>query len=610
MKKKRFFIKNVFSEIELINNRIRLSITIITLLLLILLARLVYLSVFEHHYYVDLLQKDQYKLLAVAPNRGLIFDRNGVVLAENIPIFSLYITPDKTTHLEKSLDAINRIIPLTPDEREAFLKQIKLHYKTDDVPLIVNLTEEQRAKFAVNEYQFPEASVKADLLRYYPKGAAFEDIVGYVGRINEADINTINKINYQASNFIGKTGVEKYYESSLHGTVGYRKEEINAFGKIIKQIGMNPPKSGSNLYLTIDSKLQSAAYQAFGNNPGALVAIDPNTGQVLALVSHPGFDPNLFVNGLSEQQYQALIKNPDMPLFNRALRGLYPMASTIKPFFALAALSEHLISPAFILDDPGYFKLSNSNHIFHDWVKGGHGNIDISRAILVSCDTFFYYLANLVGIERMDATLKAFGFGETPNINLPDALGGTVPSPEWKLKTTGQAWYPGDTLITGIGQGFIQATPLQLADGVAALALHGKRIQPNVLLKIANNENQTQFIPPKSLGNVPYQDPIAWQIVINAMKNVIRDPEGTGFRFGRDTAYVAAGKTGTAQVISRASARAFNVIPKDLQNDSLFIVFAPVEHPRIAIAVIAEHSVDAPAIARKVIDAFLKGDST
>ena len=599
-------LKNFSSEITLISNRIRFSILLISVLLIILLFRLLYLSVIEHTYYLDLLQKNQYKLVAIPPDRGLIFDRHGVILAENKPVFSLAITPEKTKNLEQTLTAINKILPLTTDERDAFWKQLKLHYKTDAIPLVVNLNEEQLAKFSVNQYQFPEATLQANLLRYYPQGALFEDVVGFVGRINETDINTIDKINYQASNFIGKTGVEQYYETSLHGKIGYQKIQMNAFGKLIKQLDVTPPISGDNLYLTLDSKLQTVAYQALQGSSGALVAIDPNTGEVLALVSHPGFDPNLFVNGLSEKHYQTLLQDPRRPLVNRALRGLYPFGSTVKPFYAIAALNDHLVTADFTLPDPGYFILPNSRHVFHDHLKDGHGNIDISRAIWVSCDTFFYYLANLMGIDKMDATLTDFGFGEAPPIDLVNALAGNLPSPSWKMHTFKEPWYPGDTVITGIGQGSLEVTPLQLADGVSAIAMRGQRFKPTVLLKTTDAAQHTQFIAPQPLPAAPFNDPLAWKTVINAMANVITNDEGTGFRFGRDAPYTAAGKTGTAQVISLTHTREFAVVPENLRDDSLFIVFAPIDHPKIAVAVVAEHSKQAPAIARQVIDAYMQ----
>lgn len=604
--KKRLAFKNVSSEIKRINRRIVTCVFLIFALLLLLCIRLLTLSSFEHRYYAAQLEHNQYKKIPIAPARGLIYDRDGTLLAKNIPVFSLDIIPAKTKNLTKTLTDISRIIQITPTEKKEFYKQLKFHYKTDEIPLKMALTANERSKFSVQEYRFPATVIKARLLREYPLKNVFESVVGYVGRINQSDLQSINQKNYVATNYIGKTGIEKIYEKILHGKIGYKIVKTNALGKIIKTIKIIKPTPGKNLYLTLDGKLQETAYHAFSHNTGSAVALDPNNGQVLALVSHPGFNPNLFVNGISEKHYYLLTKNPDKPLFNRALHGLYPMASTVKPFLALAALNDKLITKNLTIFDPGYFKFKNSHHYFHDWLRGGHGYLNVSRAIWVSCDTFFYRLANLMGIARIDRTLHAFGFGKKPKIDLPNTLAGNVPSPAWKEKVFGKPWYPGDTVITGIGQGSMQVTPLQLADAVSIFALRGKRFQPNLLLKTESpNNHNMQFNTKKLAETVPFNNADDWKTIISAMQNVIINPEGTGFRFGRHPAYTVAAKTGTAQVISRKHTSVFTVIPKKLRDHSLFMGFAPIQQPKIALSVIAENTRQAPAIARKIMDKYL-----
>lgn len=600
---KRSVFKNIVSEIALISSRIKLAFILIILLLMLVIIRLLVLTSFEHTYYLQQLQNNAIRLLPIAPRRGLIFDRHGVLLAENKPVYSLDIQPDKSKNITQLIAQLQKLINITDEQIKTFHKQLKFHHRSDKIPLVLALNKHQQAIIAVNQYRLPGVSITARFIRYYPHAKAFASVLGYVGRINSKELANMNIDNYRATQFIGKNGVELYFEKQLHGTVGYQKILVNAMGHPVKTLGIIKPISGKNLYLTLDSKVQLAAYRAFAKDNGSAVAINPNNGNVIALVSHPGFNANLFVMGISTKKYQSLLHDPNQPLFNRALRGLYPMASTIKPFLALGALDDNLIDADLTIDDPGYFKLKNSTHIFHDWKHGGHGIIDLARAITVSCDTFFYNLANIVGINKIDKILQPYGIGQAPQINLPYALSGTLPSRAWKMKHIGKPWYIGDTIISGIGQGYFQVSPLQLANATAALANGNTLYRPNVLLKM-ENQTKTEKQAAAVINQLAPENLAARNLVIHAMQQVINSSDGTGYRFGRNAPFTAAGKTGTAQVISLHKFNQYRVVPKNLRNHSLFIVFSPIEHPQIAVAVIAEHSKQAPAIARKIIDAY------
>ncbi|MEM1243463.1 MAG: penicillin-binding protein 2 [Pseudomonadota bacterium] len=580
-----------------------LTLTLIVLFfILVLLARLFYLQISEHHRYVTLSKQNQIAVIPIAPARGLIFDRNGILLAKNKPVFSLDIIPYKVKHLKKTLAALKKIVPLSRDEVAEFYKTLRQKRAFDPVPLKYNLSQTEMAEFAVNQWRFPGVMINAHLLRYYPYNGEFAHVLGYMGRIDAKELAQLSQSNYSATNYIGKTGIEKYYEKLLHGQVGYQQVEIDAAGHIVRVLKRKPPVSGANLYLTIDSKLEQVAEKALGNNRGAVVAIQPNTGQILAMVSSPTYNPNLFVSGISSKAYQALKNSPNKPLYNRAIRGLFAIGSTIKPFISLEALAEHVITPQTTIFDPGYFIYAH--HIYHDWRKGGHGYVNVTKAIIVSCDTFFYRLAVHLGINNIDKVLAAFGFGQPTGVDLNDELPGVLPSPSWKMHHIGHPWYTGDTINTDVGQGFFLATPLQIANAVATLATHGIRHQPTLLMQLQYPHGIMQIQQSKAYPqiNFPQAD---WRIVINAMQKVITSKEGTGFRFGRNTPYTVAAKTGTAQVYTATYRYQDQDLPENLRDNSLFIAFAPINHPRIAIAVIDEHSELAPVVARKVIDYYL-----
>ncbi|MDR3491939.1 MAG: penicillin-binding protein 2 [Gammaproteobacteria bacterium] len=604
-------IKNHIQEIQLINQRCIAVLLVMIILVLFLILRLGYLQLSKHLLYNTLSQQNSLDLIPIEPTRGLIYDRNGVLLAENIPVFSLDIIPYKVENLPTALAEIGKIIPLNDTDIVQLQKQLKQHRRFDEIPLKLKLSEEEVAKFAENLYRFPGFVIKARLIRHYPFDASLSHVLGYVGRINIDELDDIDTTNYSATNYIGKLGIEKYYEDDLHGKVGYEQVENDASGEPVRVLNQIAPQGGKNLYLTLDSKLQFAAEKALEGMRGAVVAIQPKTGEVLALVSQPSYDPNAFVSGISTQNFQTLQDSPDRPLYNRALRGLYPLASTIKPFIALEGLNSGITNPSFTLFDPGWYQLKNSEHLFHDWRHHGHGNVNLNRAITCSCDTYFYDLASKLGIQRIDNVLTEFGFGELSGIDLDEELPGIIASPVWKKKEKHLPWYPGDTVLSGIGQGYMQATPLQLAVGIATLANRGQHFIPHLILK-QQQQNKTYLQQQATLNNsIELTDKNYWNVIITAMQNVITSSEGTGYHHFGHTLYTVAAKTGTAQVYTKKRNEADEDIndqfklPEKLRDHSLFIAFAPVEDPKIAIAVVVENSKLASGVARKIMDYYL-----
>lgn len=608
MPKRLAFFKDPHTERKLFKNRLVVISLVIIFLTGMLLARLAYLQLNQHRLYTTLARQNLLNLLPADPNRGLIFDRNGVLLAENIPVFNLVVTPNRVTNISTTLNELMKIIPISAEDLQQFYKQLSLKRRFAALVLHNKLTEEEVARFAVQQYRFPGVSIQTQMIRHYPLGASFAHVIGYVGRINAKELAEVDPGNYSATNFIGKTGIEKSYETLLHGIVGSQQAETDANGKIIRILDNTPAVSGNNLYLTIDSKLQLAVEKIIGDQRGAIVAIDPNNGEVLAFVSNPSYDPNAFVTGISKKDYQELANNPDQPLYNRVLKGRYPPGSTVKPFIALEGLASGIVAPDFTLYDPGWFQLKNSSHLFRDAVRTGHGSVNLARAIQVSCDTYFYSLATKLGIDRIDDILTRFGFGQPTRIDLAEEATGLVPSPTWKLKTQNKSWYAGDTVITGIGQGFLLTTPLQLARATAALAMHGQPFQPHLLLKSVGSRNQVKLPYLKPLPPIPLASK-DWELVVKAMGNVAKAPGGTAYKFFYNVPYTLAGKTGTAQVFSlkKNQQDKANILPEKLRDNSLFIAFAPLEKPRIALAVELQHSTTAAAsLARQVLDTYLR----
>lgn len=434
MTKKHSTLKNAHQERDFFRRRLIFVALMVCILAGLLITRLVYLQVIDHQLYTTLARQNQLNLIPIEPNRGLIYDRNGVLLAENKPVYDLVVTPSLVPNLTDTINNLKKLIPVSDEDLQNFYKQLKLHRKFQPVPLRSKLTEEEVARLSVNGFRFPGVKVKAQMIRYYPLGEAFAEIVGYVSRINAQELESVDPTNYSVTNFIGKTGVEKYYETLLHGTVGNQQVETNASGQVIRALKRIPPISGADLYLTIDSRLQIAIEQAMGKLTGAVVAIDPRTGEILAFVSNPSFNPNLFTTGISKTAYEALQKQEGQPLYNRALSGQYAPGSTIKPYIALEGLQSDTVSSDFTISDPGWFMLPDNSRVYHDWKKEGHGRVDISKAIQQSCDTYFFTLGSKMGISLIDNVLNHFGFGKPTGVDLNDESPGLLPSPEWKKR--------------------------------------------------------------------------------------------------------------------------------------------------------------------------------
>ena len=595
-------IKDHHQEIRLFIRRLVIVAFLVAALAGLLLSRLMYLQIEEHQKYTTLSEQNQLSLLPIAPKRGLIYDRHGILVAQNVPVFSLEIAPEKIKNLQDTLQGLQNLIPISNEELERFHKQMKQRRKFEAVPLKFKLNDEELALFYVNQHLYPGVTVEAHLLRYYPLGEMLVDVLGYVGRINEKELKNLDPSIYSGTQFIGKLGIERSYEEILLGKVGYQQAETDASGKILRILDRQSPTPGNDLYLTIDTKLQIACKEFLDEKRGAIVAIDPNNGEVLAMTSNPGYDPNLFVKGMNNGIYQALQHSSDRPLFNRALRGQYAMASTIKPFLALGALAEGVTDTKRKILDNGVFMIPNLRHQYRDWKKDGHGWTNLHKAIVISCDIYFYDLAYKMGINRINKILRSFAFGDKTGIDLVEELPGLVPNPKWKMATQGYHWFPGDTVLSGIGQGYMLTTPLQLATAVSGMAMHGHYYHPHLLLKQETPDKRIIPFEP-----VPFPEIVAspkdWEVVHSGMRDVIRWGTARG-RFGV-APFTAAGKTGTAQLYRNKDVKKKD-IPEHLRDNTLFIVFAPIESPEIAVAVIVENEHSAPVIARKVLDKFFE----
>lgn len=600
-------LKNHPQETQLFNSRVLRVGLCMGFLILLLLLRLCYLQWLEHRFYSTLSLQNILNVVPIAPKRGLLFDRNGVCIANNQVGSVLTIIPDKTQNLTASLQQLKTIVDLNDLEIQHFYRIRNQYHPFQPIPLKMHLSEQEAARFYVNQFQFPGFYIETQMQRIYPQGTYFSHVVGYVGRINSHENKALTAQNYTSGDSIGKIGIEKFYEPLLRGQMGFQQVEINANGHIIRSLKQTPAISGTNLILTLDSHLQMVAEEAFGEDTGALVALDPNNGDVLAMVSHPTYDANAFAAGISTAAYQALVQSEAHPLYDRALRGLFAPGSTIKPFVAIGALDEGVIDANYTIHDPGWFQVPDTTHRFKDWLHQGHGTVNVTRAITVSCDTFFYNLANLMGIKRLDDTLARFGFDAKTGLDTTGELSGLIPTPAWKRHAHGQSWFTGDTVITAIGQGFLLVTPLQLAVATGMIAMQGKRYTPHLIKAMQMADGQLQTVPPELQTTLHLQHPEIWPLITHAMEQVIVSPEGTGGHlFGRHPSYTVAAKSGTAQMFGlRGNEDQVETnIPRQLRDNHLFIAFAPIDHPRIALAVAVEHNNSASKIARKVLDYY------
>jgi penicillin-binding protein 2 len=613
---KRVQLKDDYLEFHLIRRRLVVSAVVVLVLLATLLIRLYVLQVVDYEHFATLSDSNRVRIRALPPARGLIFDRNGVVIAKNLPAYRLEIIREQVDDIEDTLARLRQYVDYSEQDLKRYRESSKRRRRFESIPLRLNLNDDEVARLAVNLHQFRGVEINARLARNYPLQGIGVHALGYVSRLDLDDLSQVDEINYAGTSHIGKLGVERFYEKELHGTVGVQQVEVNAKGRTLRVLNETPPVPGNNLHLTIDSKLQSVAEKAFGDYTGSVVAIDPNNGELLALVSMPTFDPNLFVNGISVKDYSGLRDSPRRPLFNRALSGEYPPGSTIKPFYGLAGLETGTVSKNKKLVCGGYYLLPNEERRYRDWKKEGHGLVDLQDAITQSCDVYFYELSYQMGIDRISTFMTQFGFGKKTGIDSPGEKSGLMPSREWKRATQSMPWFPGETLITGIGQGAFLVTPLQLANSTAALSKKGQRFRPHLVRAIESTDTQEILdLPRPEAEQYTLIREGNWQHILKSMKNVVHGVRGTAYPISWTMKYKTAGKTGTAQVYGVAQDEEYDeeTVAEKLRDHALFISFAPADDPKIAVAVIVENgshggSVAAP-IARQVMDAFLLGQS-
>ncbi|MBM7061396.1 penicillin-binding protein 2 [Pseudomonas sp. UL073] len=604
-------LKDHEKDARLVRARVIVGAVAVLLLTLVLIARQYFLQVIQYDYHSTLSENNRVHVQPIPPTRGLIFDRNGVVIADNRPSFSLTVTRERAGDWQGVLDVIVEVLQLSQEDRTLFEKRMKQGRRPfEPVPILFELSEEQIARIAVNQFRLPGVEVVAQLVRHYPNKEHFAHSVGYVGRINEAELKKLDPINYSGTHHIGKTGIERFYEDQLHGKVGYEEVETNARGRVLRVLKRTDPVPGADLILTLDLRLQEAAEQALAGRRGAIVALDPNNGEVLAMVSQPSFDPNLFVTGISFKAYAELRDSIDRPLFNRVLRGLYPPGSTVKPMVAVSGLDAGVVTPLSRVFDPGFYQLPNYDHKYRNWNRTGDGWVSLETAIMRSNDTYFYDLAHKMGIDRLHSYMSRFGFGQRVALDMFEESAGLMPSREWKRARYRQAWFPGETLILGIGQGYMQATPLQLAQATALVANHGKWLRPHLAKTI---EGQPP-VDPEPLPDIVLRDQKYWDYARNGMEQVVHGARGTARKVGDSAVYRIAGKSGTAQVVAIKQGEKYDrsKIQERHRDHALFVGFAPAENPKIAVAVMVENGesgsgVAAPVV-KQVMDAWLLGE--
>ncbi|APC10751.1 MULTISPECIES: peptidoglycan DD-transpeptidase MrdA [Providencia] len=614
MKTQRTPFRDHTAESVLFIRRALIAFGVIVILTSILVTNLYHLQIVRHEDYQTRSNDNRIKLVPIAPSRGIIYDRQGTQLALNSTFYQLEIVPEKVDNLQETLDKLRDIVDLTDEDIANFEKERKRSRRFTSIALKTQLNEVQVARFAVNQYHFPGLEVKSYQRRSYPYGSALTHVIGYVAKINDKDIERLDKDgllpNYAASHDIGKLGIERYYESVLHGKTGYEEVEVNSRGRVIRQLHEQPPQAGRDIYLTIDLELQIYIEKLLTTSRAAVVVTDPRNGEILALVSNPSYDSNLFVNGISNKDYQALLNNPDRPLINRTTQGLYPPASTVKPFISVAALSEKVITPNTTIFDPGWWQLPGSEKRYRDWKRWGHGKLNVMKSIIESADTFFYQVAYDMGIDRLSVWMTRFGFGEYTGIDLAEERSGIMPTREWKQKRYKKPWYQGDTIPVGIGQGYWTATPIQMSKALMTLINDGQVKTPHLLYGT-------------KLGNamVPYEDKETtqigdihsgyWELAKQGMYGVANAPNGTGRRSFIGTPYKAAAKSGTAQVFSYETYNA-SKLAEHLRDHKLMIAYAPYDKPTIAVTIILENGGAGPSvgdIVRQIFDHVLLGDN-
>lgn len=604
--KQHFPLKNVQQEKRIYRNRVLISVGIVSFFMLLLVARYAYLQIMQYQQFSTASDQNRIRLQPLAPARGYIYDRNGILLADNYPVFTATMSRADVEDIDDTVKRLTPILNLTDEDIERFLSRIKTSKKTERVSIKLNLTETDIAKFSEVKFQFPGVNIETQMTRYYPHGELFAHVIGYVGRINDKELKSIDKDLYAGTNLIGKIGVEKSYEELLHGVPGNESVEADAHGNVLRHLGRKEPVRGNDLYLSLDYGLQTVATEQLAGRRGAIVAMDPRTGEILALVSSPSFNPNLFVTGISHTDYSGLRDNLDQPLYNRAVQGVYPPGSTIKPMFGLGGIHYGYIDWGTAISDHGYFTLPGDSHKFRDWKKSGHGVVNLHKAQVVSCDTFYYVLSYRMGIEKMNSWMRQFGFGQKTGVDLPSESEGLYPNPDWKMRTRKSKWLKGETISVSIGQGAFTATPLQLAMATAITANHGAHVIPHVLQVSKGAKPHKVLNAPD--GHIQFNGKDEdWVQMRDAMVDVIETGTGRGIR---TPMYKIAGKTGTAQVKSIAQGKKYNeaLLTERQLDHGLFVGFAPAENPEIAIAVVWEngrHGGSAAQLARPVFDYWL-----
>ncbi|AWB68285.1 penicillin-binding protein 2 [Saccharobesus litoralis] len=613
--KRRVAIRDHTAEANMFARRALIALAVVLAMVLTLLSNLYHLQVEKFSDYQTRADGNRIKVQPVPPNRGLIYDTNGVLLAENHPVYSLEIVAEDVKNIDGLLAQIEALIPVSHEQKKSFYRALKQNRRRRFKPiaLIERLTPEEAAIIAVNQHQLDGVVIDAHLKRFYPHGDLLTHALGYVAKINPKDAARIEanneKANYAATRDIGKQGLEKFYQNILHGTVGYRKVEVNSRGRVLREMDSQAPIPGNDLRLHLDISLQKLAQQLLADNRGAVVMLDAVNNGILALYSNPSYDPNLFVHGISGKDYRALLQSPDRPLINRATQGQYPPASTIKPLIGLLGLEKGLVTEQTTMWDPGYYQIKGIEHKYRDWKKWGHGHVDIHKSIEESCDTYFYDLALRLGIDAISEEMVKFGFGEATGVDIFEESSANMPSQQWKRARYNQPWYAGDTISIGIGQGYWTSTPLQLALATSVLANEGNFNEPKFLKAIESNTG-TIDSPAQDRPPVAIQNKENWQIIKRAMYTTVQKVTGTAHKAFKGTTYDAAGKTGTAQVISIAQDAEYDEtkIAERHRDNALFVGFAPYDEPKVVIAVVVENagggSSNAAPVARAMMDAY------
>ncbi|MND99499.1 Stage V sporulation protein D [compost metagenome] len=617
MKIERNPFRDYTAESALFVRRALVAFLVILVLTGTLIANLYNLQIVRFEDYRTRSNENRIKLVPIAPSRGIIYDRNGTPLALNRTIYQLELMPEKVDDLKATLQALRSVVDLTDDDITNFEKERKRSRRFVSIPVKTALSEVQVARFAVNQFRFPGVEVKGYQRRYYPYGSALTHVIGYVSKINDRDVERLDKdgklANYAATHDIGKLGIERYYEETLHGKTGYEEVEVNNRGRVIRQLHEQPPSAGKDVYLTLDLNLQRYIEQLLVGSRAAVVVSDPRTGGILAMVSNPSYDPNLFVDGISSKDYQGLLNDPNRPLINRATQGLYPPASTVKPYISVSALSAGVITKNTVVFDPGWWQLPGSEKRFRDWKKWGHGRLNVTKALEESADTFFYQVAYDMGIDRLSTWLTKFGYGEYTGIDLSEERSGLMPTRDWKFKRYKKPWYQGDTIPVGIGQGYWTATPIQMAKALTTLINDGNVKTPHLLQSTRINGVLVPFQQEEStqIGDIHSG---FWEIAKDGMYGVANRPNGTAHKYFAGAPYKVAAKSGTAQVFGLKANETYNAhkIAERLRDHKLMTAFAPYDNPQVAVAMILENGGAGPAVGtimRQILDHIMLGDN-